>query len=219
MNFADPRFAAAHHTEVPQGAWPGGRAGMEPSPAWNGPRPPGAESANLGFADLLDVVNPLQHIPIVSHIYRAITGDEISTAARAGGGFLFGGPVGFVASLFDGIVTETTGEGAMEHAATALLDDGRDTAAHAVATAPEPPPRPAAVAAKQAARAAEAPEAKDTSQPADSAEQPAEGSSRLLHPASADIAPEAFAERMMDALEKYESLVREQNGRHTDETL
>ena len=53
----------------------------------------------LGFADLLDVINPLQHIPVIANLYRAITGDQISPPARMAGGTLFGGPIGFVSSL------------------------------------------------------------------------------------------------------------------------
>ncbi|HEY4164992.1 MAG TPA: hypothetical protein VGM59_18140, partial [Dongiaceae bacterium] len=34
----------------------------------------------FGWDDFLDVINPLQHIPIVSQIYRAITGDQINGA-------------------------------------------------------------------------------------------------------------------------------------------
>ena len=29
------------------------------------------------FLDMLDIINPLQHIPVVSTLYRAITGDTI----------------------------------------------------------------------------------------------------------------------------------------------
>ena len=46
------------------------------------------------FADFVDVINPLQHIPLVSQAYRAITGDEISPGSRLAGATLFGGPVG-----------------------------------------------------------------------------------------------------------------------------
>ncbi|MDP6473864.1 MAG: hypothetical protein QF894_03030 [Alphaproteobacteria bacterium] len=31
----------------------------------------------FGFDDFLDLINPLQHIPIISTIYREITGDTI----------------------------------------------------------------------------------------------------------------------------------------------
>ena len=65
-----------------------------------GNTPEGGESAFWGedgftFADLIDFVNPLQHIPGVSTIYRAITGDEIGIGPRLVGGALLGGVVGF----------------------------------------------------------------------------------------------------------------------------
>ncbi|QKK04159.1 MAG: hypothetical protein HND56_12390 [Pseudomonadota bacterium] len=62
------------------------------------------------FFDLLDIVNPLQHIPIVSSIYRSITGDEIKPAARAIGGFLFGGPLGLASGIVNGAVADATGK-------------------------------------------------------------------------------------------------------------
>ena len=61
------------------------------------------------FFDFLDVINPLQHIPIISTIYRSITGDEIKTAARAMGGMLYGGPIGMVAGIANGTVEDATG--------------------------------------------------------------------------------------------------------------
>lgn len=48
----------------------------------------------LQFRDLLDIVNPLQHIPGVSQVYRKLTGDEIKPAMALAGGALFGGPIG-----------------------------------------------------------------------------------------------------------------------------
>ena len=63
----------------------------------------------LDFSDLLDVINPLQHLPIIGDIYRSITGDQISAPARMAGGTLFGGPIGFVSSLVNTIVEEATG--------------------------------------------------------------------------------------------------------------
>ncbi|MEC8776443.1 MAG: hypothetical protein VXX79_16545, partial [Pseudomonadota bacterium] len=61
-----------------------------------------------GLADLIDVINPLQHIPVVSSIYRAITGDEISPAARLAGGALFGGPIGLAGAYVSGVVEDAT---------------------------------------------------------------------------------------------------------------
>ena len=40
------------------------------------------------FQDLLDTINPLQQIPIISTLYREISGDTLSTGARMAGGTL-----------------------------------------------------------------------------------------------------------------------------------
>lgn len=48
----------------------------------------------FNFRDVLDLVNPLQHIPIVGNIYRNLTGDVAAPAIRIAGGALFGGPLG-----------------------------------------------------------------------------------------------------------------------------
>jgi len=69
-----------------------------------------AESGELGFLDLLDAINPLQHIPVVSTLYREATGDEIGNPARIAGGFLFGGVLGLVGSIANAVLDETTGK-------------------------------------------------------------------------------------------------------------
>jgi len=51
------------------------------------------------FGDIIDIVNPLQHIPIVNAIYRKISGDTIAPAMQIAGGALFGGPLGAVISF------------------------------------------------------------------------------------------------------------------------
>ncbi|GEM_PF-3510910 len=53
----------------------------------------------FSFDDLIDIVNPLQHIPIVSSIYRKISGDVIAPAMKIAGGALFGGPLGAAISF------------------------------------------------------------------------------------------------------------------------
>jgi len=63
----------------------------------------------IEFADLLDVINPLQHIPVMASLYRELTGDEIKAPARVLGGFLFGGPVGLVASVANAAIEESSG--------------------------------------------------------------------------------------------------------------
>ena len=82
----------------------------------------GVPEVELSFGDFLDLINPLHHIPFVGMIYRAITGDEIGAPARILGGMLFGGPIGFIASIFDAIVAEVTGRDLGETVMVALFD-------------------------------------------------------------------------------------------------
>jgi hypothetical protein len=62
------------------------------------------------FSDILDVINPLQHIPIISTLYQALTGDTQSPAAKIIGGGIFGGPIGLIASIFDTVIEQETGK-------------------------------------------------------------------------------------------------------------
>ncbi len=61
------------------------------------------------FGDVLDLVNPLQHIPVVSNLYRKITGDEIAPVVRIAGDTLYGGPVGALLSV-GGLLAEHAGK-------------------------------------------------------------------------------------------------------------
>lgn len=81
------------------------------------------KSAELTFGDLLDTINPLQHIPVVSSIYRELTGDTISPGARVAGGALYGGPISLVASVFDAALEAVTGSDFGEHVIAALTGD------------------------------------------------------------------------------------------------
>ncbi len=60
----------------------------------------------FGFLDFLDIVNPLQHIPIVSTIYQHLAGDTIKPAANVLGAALFGGPVGAAGSIAMTVASE-----------------------------------------------------------------------------------------------------------------
>ena len=62
------------------------------------------------FGDFLDIINPLQHIPVVSTLYRELTGDTLSSGARIAGDTLFGGPLGFIASIINAISEQETGK-------------------------------------------------------------------------------------------------------------
>ena len=73
------------------------------------------------FDDLIDVINPLQQLPIIGSLYRWLTGDQISPAARIAGGFLFGGPIGLAGSIGSLIVDGVMGGSTDQRVVTALL--------------------------------------------------------------------------------------------------
>ena len=73
------------------------------------------------FFDMLDIINPLQHIPGVSFLYRKITGDTIDPGSRIIGGTILGGPIGAIANLGDVMLQHKTGEGLAETAASFFL--------------------------------------------------------------------------------------------------
>jgi len=142
----------------------------------------------LTFGDFLDVINPLQHIPIVSTIYRALTGDEISTGARLAGGTIYGGPLGLIGAVVNEAVQDATGRDVGESALAAMGFGGEEIAGEAVADASglapddtpvevQSPPRPGeapgeALTLATAARAAAVEPA--VSRPLDIARAPAE---------------------------------------------
>lgn len=115
---------------------------IEPTPSKEtNPTPKGksGEFFNLwdddGFSvgDILDIFNPLQHLPVVSTIYRSYTGDDIGMAPRILGGAVFGGVggslfgmiSGTVSSLVNAVMEATTGKDIGEHI-YAMLFGGPD---------------------------------------------------------------------------------------------
>ena len=100
-----------------------------------------AEGQGLSFADLIDTLNPLQHIPLVADAYRNLTGDTISPAARVAGGALYGGAVGLVLSVADAAVEAVSGKDVGGHLVAGLFgDDGNEAPPQTAIAAASPPP-------------------------------------------------------------------------------
>lgn len=78
------------------------------------------------FGDLVDMVNPLQHIPVISTFYREETGDQIAPAPRIIGSTLFFGPIGLIGALANIAVEGATGKDIGENVASwiGLTRDG-----------------------------------------------------------------------------------------------
>ncbi len=56
---------------------------------------------DFSFHNLLGIVNPLQHLPLIGPLYRAITGDKIGTPEKIAGDALYGGLWGAVSGVAD----------------------------------------------------------------------------------------------------------------------
>lgn len=77
----------------------------------------------IGAADILDIINPLQHLPLIAHIYRDITNDQIKPGARLIGGAAFGGIIGLASSSINAVVEDKTGKDVPTAIMTALSGD------------------------------------------------------------------------------------------------
>ena len=85
------------------------------------------------FSDVLDVLNPLQHIPIVNTIYRHLTGDTEGAVADVAGGTLYGGVIGLALATIGLSVEDATGEDPGDTVYAALFGDDKADGATAVA--------------------------------------------------------------------------------------
>lgn len=68
-----------------------------------------ADETRVGAGDILDILNPLQHIPLVGSLYRHVTGDTIKPGAMLMGGAIFGGGAGLMAASVNVAVRDETG--------------------------------------------------------------------------------------------------------------
>jgi hypothetical protein len=116
--------------------------GSAPSPAYDRPDvtglvgPTSSESAlkafddsdGPSFSDLLDVINPLQHIPIINTLYQHLTGDKEGVVADVLGGALWGGVIGLGAAVANLVVEDSTGKSVGDHVYALFSDDDANTA-------------------------------------------------------------------------------------------
>jgi hypothetical protein len=111
---------------------------VTPSPA---PAPAAQDPAHLwkdksfGFHDLLDIINPLQHIPVIATIYRYLTGDTIGNVARVAGDALYGGPIGLATGIISAGIQIETGKDIGDHLTAMLTGDTLGGSPAPVATA------------------------------------------------------------------------------------
>lgn len=89
------------------------------------PAPAAADTEDSGFSfgNLLDIVNPLQHFPVISTIYRHLTGDKIGVPEKIAGDTLYGGLLGLASSLGDAIFEQVTGKNVGDTVYAYLMGD------------------------------------------------------------------------------------------------
>ncbi len=75
----------------------------------------------FGFADFIDIINPLQHIPIIATVYRNFTGDQLGAAPRIIGGALWGRIGGLVTGVANAVVEWWSGKDIGDHIYAALF--------------------------------------------------------------------------------------------------
>lgn len=110
----------------------------QPMPAQPSGEGEGA-SDEFSFDALIDTLNPLQHIPVVSTIYRELTGDTMGAPASIVGGALYGGVLGFFGALGNEFFKAVTGRDVGETMLAILQGDGNDaTDGTALANASDP---------------------------------------------------------------------------------
>jgi hypothetical protein len=95
---------------------------IAPAPGKNGKPLTLWEKDTFGFADFIDIINPLQHIPIVATIYRNFSGDQMGAAPRVIGGALWGRVGGFITGVANVLVEWWSGKDIGDHIYSALFN-------------------------------------------------------------------------------------------------
>jgi hypothetical protein len=97
------------------------------------------------FSDLIDIINPLQHIPVVNIAYQQLTGDTEGAVADVVGGAIYGGFIGLGAAVAGLMVQEASGKRLGDHV-MAMFTDHSSSTALAKADSKAPPATAAAAA-------------------------------------------------------------------------
>jgi hypothetical protein len=121
------------------------------------------------WQDALDMVNPLQQIPVVGDIYRHVTGEKISGIARVAGGFLWGGVTGgFIAAATAAYAEANNDHSPGEQMVAALLgsDEPETPEATMLAEATAAPPQPVTAPAAKTTETMTTPATTSTAAPA-----------------------------------------------------
>ena len=83
---------------------------------------------SFSFKDILDMLNPLQHLPVISTLYRKLTGETIGGVARIIGSAIYGragGIASMVSSVANAIFGAITGKDMGERIYAAIFGEAK----------------------------------------------------------------------------------------------
>ncbi|HUK00434.1 MAG TPA: hypothetical protein VLV85_19435 [Stellaceae bacterium] len=108
-------------------------------------------ASGFSFRDILDIINPLQHLPIIGSVYRWLTGDRPGAVAQVAGDALYGGPIGAAVGFVGTALEDNSGRDVGERVLTAMFGSHDNPSGTAVAAAaPSAAPASAATAVASA---------------------------------------------------------------------
>lgn len=107
-----------------------------PAAATSASTPAAGGDGESFFHHILDVINPLQHLPVVGTIYRAITGEHIGPIEKIAGDGLYGGIWGAATSAADVAFESITGKSVEDTVLAWLKGDSNTAVANAKVAAP-----------------------------------------------------------------------------------
>jgi len=99
-------------------------------PVWN-------KSQGTSFGDILDMINPMHHIPVINKTYSKVTGDTIKPFAKIAGSTLYGGPLGAASSIANIILENETGKDMGAHAISLAFQDKKPAPTKLTENSPE----------------------------------------------------------------------------------
>ena len=111
-----------------------------PAQADQAPKDSKSSDWDFSFHNLLSIINPLEHLPVIGTIYLAITGTHIGVPERIAGDALYGGLWGAVSGAADAAFEAITGKDFGSTVLALFTGHHRDKAVASNAKPPAPAP-------------------------------------------------------------------------------
>lgn len=134
-------YSAEYHAMIaspgPAGVRPASLSAQSVTPDLSSPASAADTKPHEGFFHhLWDVINPLQHIPVIGTVYRAITGEHLDPVEKIAGDTLYGGVWGAITSVADVAFEGLTGKSFEDTALSLFKTDKAARLASVKVTAP-----------------------------------------------------------------------------------